>query len=136
MKMSKVGVLIPVLEPFARSAYSWVMAVVWTGRDYGVLRCHLDPTYMDCDMTCGGGIAQSAGTVLETLLQESQGMKSFTAFMAEFDDATQEMLSKAQWTDHWSWDDEDASDEQLEAVFNASEVPGLGEWCFGVQPTD
>ena len=39
-----------------RSAYSFVLALVWTGKDYGVVKCHLDPTYLSCSMVACGGI--------------------------------------------------------------------------------
>ena len=63
------------------SSYSLAMALVWTGQDYGVLKCHLDPAYLDCTMTCGGGIKEEyVKAALGVFLRKSQKMKTFNAF--------------------------------------------------------
>ena len=69
------------LKLAGRSSYSLAMALVWTGQDYGVLKCHLDPAYLDCTMTCGGGIKEEyVKAALGVFLRKSQKMKTFNAF--------------------------------------------------------
>ena len=69
------------LKLAGRSSYSWAMALVWTGQDYGVLKCHLDAAYLDCTMICSGGIKeQYVKAALGVLLRKSHRMKTFNEF--------------------------------------------------------
>jgi len=120
-----------------RSAYSLIMALVWTGKDYGVLKCHLDPAYLDCAMVAWWGI--QAGPVDAALdkLEKSEGMKSFNDFEGEFEDAINTMTKGATWTDEWSYpnelddddDDGEFDEEKAEGTFQVFEAPDcLGPW--------
>lgn len=127
-----------------RSSYSLAMALVWTGQDYGVLKCHLDPAYLDCTVTCGGGIKeQYVKAALGVFLRKSQKMKTFNAFAEAFESALNDMMEHKNWEEDWSYppmgesdDDEDNLDtfyeeEAMESYFQAFDKPDLGTWCFG-----
>lgn len=127
-----------------RSSYSWAMALVWTGQDYGVLKCHLDAAYLDCTMICSGGIKeQYVKAALGVLLRKSQRMKTFNEFAEAFESALNDMMEHKKWEEDWSYppmgegdDDEDDLDtfyeeETMESYFQAFEKPDLGTWCFG-----
>ena len=121
-----------------RSAYSLIMGLVWTGKDYGVLKCHLDPAYLDCNMeACGGIQAGPVAAALEKL--EESDMKSFNDFAGEFEDAINTVTEVATWTDEWSYpilpddsdDDEldEFDEEKVEKIFQVKEAPDcLGPW--------
>ena len=121
-----------------RSAYSLIMALVWTGKDYGIVKCHLDPAYLDCTMEAWGGIqAQPVAAALEKL-EKSKGMKSFKDFAGKLEDAINTMTKGATWTDEWSYptlgddsDDEpdEFDEEKAEKIFQVFEAPdSLGPW--------
>ena len=125
-----------------RSAYSLAMALVWTGKDYGVLKCHLDPAYLDCSIVCGGGIKERAVRAALEKLEKSKA-SSFKAFLAAFETALDRMMKCRSWADEWSYppledeEDEDRIDdyyqdeEILESYFRALDEPDLGSWRFG-----
>ena len=121
-----------------RSAFSYVMALVWTGKDYGVLKCHMDPTYLDCNMVCSGGVKEEVVTKALNGLKESK-TKSFNDFAEAFETAVNEIMDSQEWEDQWSYppmdvEDTDAyyqNEDILESYFHAFEQPDLGSWCFG-----
>ena len=117
-----------------RSAYSFVLALVWTGKDYGVVKCHLDPTYLSCSMVACGGIQAGPASAALEKLEKSNGMKSFKDFAGKFEDAINTMTKGATWTDQWSYptsddDDDEFDDQKLEEIFRVLEAPDcLGPW--------
>mmetsp|Transcript_3119 Transcript_3119/g.7253 ORF Transcript_3119/g.7253 Transcript_3119/m.7253 type:complete len:295 (-) Transcript_3119:128-1012(-) len=120
-----------------RSAYSFVMAMVWTGSDYGVLKLHMDPTYLAGDMICAGGIKENIATsALSVLLERSAKVNSFHELAEEFETAADKMAEHQAWDDQWTYppmeDDRFYQDvETLESHFSVTEKPDLGPWCFG-----
>ncbi|CAK9014494.1 unnamed protein product [Durusdinium trenchii] len=125
-----------------RNAYSLVMALVWTGSDYGVLKCNLDPAYLDCNMHCSGGIKENTVTAaLGVLLKRAHKINTFKTFAAAFETALNKMIDDHAWGDEWVYPpldgepDEDPDvyfdEDTMDGYFKTFDQPDLGSWCFG-----
>eukprot|EP00438_Fugacium_kawagutii_P024528 Skav231379 [mRNA] locus=scaffold1586:834683:835594:- [translate_table: standard] len=142
----------------SRSGYSGLLALVSTGNDFGVLKCHLDPASLDCCMVCGGGIQkETVKQALRALIsgrlerhgrfearrKPSSKIDSFLQFIFAFEVAINKMLDSARWNDQWSYFSRDAFDgysnpdqffqdeSKLQSYLSVRERPDLGPWCFG-----
>ena len=117
------------------------MALVWTGNDYGVLKCHLDPTYPDCSIVCAGGIKEkTVRAALDKLLKKKEE-SSFKGFPADFETAVHKMMKSRAWADEWTYPpmEDDDDEERLDAYYqdenilesHAFDKQDVGPWCFG-----